>query len=66
MQLFLVRLLLAFGLPWNFILWLIYIKPKKHQMFFGMEEALGILLYSIYGIIANIILVIIGVICSLA
>lgn len=63
MQFLLVRLLLAFGLPWNFILWFIFIRQKRNQMMFHMEEAFGIMAYSIYGIGVNIL---IGVLCLLA
>ena len=58
----LFRLLLAFGLPWNYILWFIFIRPHRNQMMFYMEEAIGIIYYTIYGVMVNII---IGALCLL-
>lgn len=59
-----MQIVYLFGLPWNFILWFFFIRPRRHQFFSGVEEALGIMIYSIYGIVLNLILV--GVICLLA
>jgi hypothetical protein len=63
MQLFLLRLVLVFGLPWNAILWFIFLRPKRNQMMFHMEDAFGIVYYTIYGVALNIL---IGVLCLLA
>jgi len=63
MELLLIRLFLILGLPWNAILWFIFIRPKRNQMMFFMEEAFGLIYYTIYGIGVNIL---IGVLCLLA
>jgi len=64
MQQLLLKLLLAFGLPWNLILWFFCIRRNSG---FNVMDMFGVLVYSVYGTIINLaIIIIIGVLCLLA
>jgi len=45
------------GLPWNYVLWTIYTKPKRHYGMLGViAQALDLLFQTFIGILINAIL----------